>query len=167
MPQPHSQQSDDEETADLRDAEIRDRLQRDSALVRGHVSTAEGDQFVDAALADLTDWREWSAAQRHRPGSDEDAVRPAIPLIAANSCYTTGETITEAPMADEPDNLVLAWMRRLDGRLDKIDERLAEVIERIGQIEGTVASVSRRVDRIDLRWYRIERRLDLVDAPIG
>ena len=41
-------------------------------------------------------------------------------------------------MADEPDSLVLAGMRRLDGRLDKIDERLAEVIE---------------------------RRLDLVDAP--
>jgi len=93
-------------------------------------------------------------------------VGAVIPLNAANSCYTTGETIAEAPMADEPDSLVRAWMRRLDGRLDKIDERLAEVIERMNQIEGTVASVSRRVDRIDLRMDRIERRLDLVDAPV-
>lgn len=44
--------------ADLRDAEVRERLRRDAALVRGHASTAEGDLFVDAALADLTDWRE-------------------------------------------------------------------------------------------------------------
>lgn len=38
-------------------AEVRDRLQRDAALVREHVSTVDGDRFVDAALADLTDWR--------------------------------------------------------------------------------------------------------------
>jgi hypothetical protein len=42
---------------DLRDAEVRDRLRRDAALVRGHPSTAEGDAFVDAALADLADWQ--------------------------------------------------------------------------------------------------------------
>jgi hypothetical protein len=28
-------------------------------------------------------------------------------------------------MADEPDSLVLAWMRRLDTRLNRIDGRLA------------------------------------------
>ena len=44
-------------------------------------------------------------------------------------------------MADEPDSLVLAWMRRFD----KIEERLAEMIDRIGQIEGSVASVSHQV----------------------
>ena len=58
MPCPQSQQSDDEEGADPRDAEVGDRLRRDSALVRGHPSTAEGNLFVDAALADLPDWRE-------------------------------------------------------------------------------------------------------------
>ncbi|MFO1074880.1 MAG: antitoxin MazE-like protein [Geminicoccaceae bacterium] len=42
--------------ADLRDAEVRERLRADAALVRRHASTAEGDLFVDAALADLTDW---------------------------------------------------------------------------------------------------------------
>ena len=57
MPQPHSQQSDDEETADPCASEVRDRLRRDAASVRDHASTAEGDLFVDVALADLADWR--------------------------------------------------------------------------------------------------------------
>ena len=42
---------------DLRDAQVRERLRRDAVLVRDHVSTAEGDRFVDAALADLADWK--------------------------------------------------------------------------------------------------------------
>ena len=49
--------------ADLRDATVRDRLRRDAALVRGHTSTAEGDAFVDAALADLADSQEWKGSQ--------------------------------------------------------------------------------------------------------
>jgi hypothetical protein len=44
--------------ADLRDDHVREQLRRDAALVRGHASTAEGDAFVDAALADLADWKE-------------------------------------------------------------------------------------------------------------
>ena len=42
---------------DLRDPAVRDRLRADAALVRGHLSTAEGHVFVDAALADLADWQ--------------------------------------------------------------------------------------------------------------
>ncbi|MFO1046369.1 MAG: DUF1902 domain-containing protein [Geminicoccaceae bacterium] len=40
-----------------RRAEVCGRLQRDSALVRKHVSTAEGDRFVDAALVDVRNWQ--------------------------------------------------------------------------------------------------------------
>ena len=43
---------------DLNDPTVRDRLRADAALVRGHASTREGDAFVDAALADLEDWRD-------------------------------------------------------------------------------------------------------------
>ena len=42
---------------DLRDAEVRERLRADAALVRGHASTAEGDRFVDAALVDVRNWQ--------------------------------------------------------------------------------------------------------------
>jgi hypothetical protein len=44
--------------ADLRDDHVREQLRHDAALVRGHASTAEGDAFVDVALADLADWKE-------------------------------------------------------------------------------------------------------------
>lgn len=43
---------------DLRDPAVRERLRADAALVREHPSTAEGSDFVDAALAELTDWRD-------------------------------------------------------------------------------------------------------------
>ena len=58
MPRPQLKHSDNEEHADLNDAEVRERLRRDVALVRGHPSTAEGDRFVDATLADSADWQE-------------------------------------------------------------------------------------------------------------
>ena len=42
---------------ELRDPAVRDQLRADAALVRGHPSTAEGDAFVNAAMADLAGWR--------------------------------------------------------------------------------------------------------------
>src|SRR5690242_6559 len=96
-----------------------------------------------------------SSRPRRRERHDEDAVAVAIPVAAVYWCYKTGTTIAEAPMPDAPDSLVLVWMRRLDGPLNWIDDRLTEMIRRIGQIDGTVASVSRRVDRIGLRMDRI------------
>jgi hypothetical protein len=40
---------------DLRDPEIRRQLEEEARRVRGHPSSAEGEAFVDAALADLAD----------------------------------------------------------------------------------------------------------------
>ena len=53
-------------------------------------------------------------------------------------------------MADEPDNILLIYMRRLDAKMDRVIEELADV---------------HRVDRLEARVERIERRLDLVDMP--
>lgn len=41
----------------LREPTVRDLRRADAAVVSGHASTTEGDAFVDAALADLEDWR--------------------------------------------------------------------------------------------------------------
>jgi hypothetical protein len=38
---------------DLRDPEIREQLKEEARRLRNHPSTAEGEMFVDAALADL------------------------------------------------------------------------------------------------------------------
>ena len=75
-------------------------------------------------------------------------------------------------MADEPDNLVLQLLRRLDVKLDRVIDdvadlklRMTNMEERMAQVELSIAGVNRRIDRIEARLDRIERRLDLVDQP--
>jgi predicted nucleic acid-binding Zn-ribbon protein len=68
-------------------------------------------------------------------------------------------------MADEPDNLVLQILRRVDAKLDRVIEdvqdrkmRVTGLEERVAHMELSVAGANRRIDRL-------ERRLDLVDTP--
>ena len=74
-------------------------------------------------------------------------------------------------MADSPDNLVLALLRKLDAKVDRLGEDMREVKTRLGLLEGQYASLSGqyaslsvRLDRLDERVARIERRLELADA---
>jgi hypothetical protein len=65
-------------------------------------------------------------------------------------------------MSDQPENIVLIFLRRLDAKLDKLADDMLEVKERLGHLEGQYASISRRVDSLDIRLGRLERRLDIV-----
>lgn len=76
-------------------------------------------------------------------------------------------------MSDEPDNLVLVYLRRMDGKLDQLADvlavhsrRLTAVGIAIGNMAGTemshYANTALRAGRVDERSARIERRLDLV-----
>ena len=67
-------------------------------------------------------------------------------------------------MAEEPDNHTLAYLRRLDGMLDRVIGDLGELKTRAGILEQQYAPLSTRIDRIEDRLDRIERRLDLVGA---
>jgi hypothetical protein len=67
-------------------------------------------------------------------------------------------------MSDEPDNLVLRHLRRIDAKLDGLVGDMVEVKERLGLLEGAVASLSRRMDRIGGDVEIIKRRLDLVEG---
>lgn len=42
---------------DLRDPKVRAQLEADLEAMRGHPSIEDGNQFTDAALADMDDWR--------------------------------------------------------------------------------------------------------------
>jgi len=66
-------------------------------------------------------------------------------------------------MADEPDNLVLQYLRRIDTKVDRLAEEVHDVKIRLTAIEEALAGVNRRIDRLEVRVERIERRLDLVD----
>jgi archaellum component FlaC len=68
-------------------------------------------------------------------------------------------------MADEPDSILLQYMRRFDEKLDRVVDEMLDVKVRLTAVEEGLAGVNRRLDRLELRVERIERRLDLVDQP--
>ncbi len=67
-------------------------------------------------------------------------------------------------MAEEPDNVVLVLLRRLDAKMDRVIDDLHDVKVRLTAVEEGLNVVQRRIDRLEDRVERIERRLDLVDA---
>ena len=70
-------------------------------------------------------------------------------------------------MADEPDNIVLVMLRRLDEKFDRMAFDIHEMKVRMTSLEERMSSLDRRMDRIEDRVDRIERRLDLVGSPQG
>lgn len=82
-------------------------------------------------------------------------------------------------MADDPDNLVLVYLRRIDSKVDAIAQDIRELKERVSSVEVAVASVRRdiavlaetdarlqnAVDRMREDIGRIQRRLDLHPEP--
>ena len=74
-------------------------------------------------------------------------------------------------MANEPENVVLVMLRRMDEQLNFVDTKLDRVLDdvhdlkvRMTSVEEGVAGVNRRLDRIELRVDRIESRLDISEA---
>ena len=70
-------------------------------------------------------------------------------------------------MAEEPDNLVLTMLRKMDAKLDRMGEDITDLKVRMTHVEEGLAGVNRRLDRLEVRVDRIEKRLDLVDHPYG
>jgi chromosome segregation ATPase len=75
-------------------------------------------------------------------------------------------------MIDEPDGVVLRFLRRIDEKIDRpaddvreLKTRMTAVEERLAGTEHSIATVNGRIDRVEARLERIERRLDLVAAP--
>jgi len=79
-------------------------------------------------------------------------------------------------VSDQPENILLVFLRRLDAKMDGLAQDIADLKHRMTAVEiqlGSMASteqshyasVALRLDRQDARLERIERRLDLTDAP--
>jgi hypothetical protein len=67
-------------------------------------------------------------------------------------------------MAEEPENVVLLLLRRLDEKLDRLVDDVRDLKLRMTLVENGLATLNGRVDRIEARLERIERRLDLVEV---
>ncbi len=79
-------------------------------------------------------------------------------------------------MSDEPENLILVFLRRIDAKVDALAEEMRGVKHRLTTLGIAVAnlaateashyaSLASRLDRAEARLDRIERRLDLVELP--
>ncbi len=68
-------------------------------------------------------------------------------------------------MSEQPDNLVLVYLRRIDEKLDRLSDEVRDVKMRATTLEESLAGVNRRLERVETRLDRIERRLDLVELP--
>lgn len=67
-------------------------------------------------------------------------------------------------MADQPDNLVLALLRKIDARTERMADDLQDLKVRVTSVEEGLAGVHRRLDRLETRVERIERRLEITEA---
>jgi archaellum component FlaC len=67
-------------------------------------------------------------------------------------------------MAQEPDNVVLVLLRKIDERTDRMANDLQDLKVRVTSVEEGLAGVNRRLDRLEGRVERIERRLELTDV---
>ena len=68
----------------------------------------------------------------------------------------------EHPMTEEPDNIVLRYLRRIDEKLDILVADVQDLKVRATNAEEALAGVNRRLDRADERVMRIEKHLELV-----
>ena len=66
-------------------------------------------------------------------------------------------------MSEEPDSLVLRYLRRIDEKLDRLVDDVADLKGRMTSVGEGLVGVHRRLDRLELRVDRIEKRLDLVE----
>ena len=67
-------------------------------------------------------------------------------------------------MTDEPDSILLAILRKIDQRTERMAEDLHDLKVRVTAVEEGLAGVNRRLDRLEIRVERIEKRLELSDA---
>ncbi len=76
-------------------------------------------------------------------------------------------------MSDQPENLMLVYLRRLDGKMDGLSADMRDVKHQlttleiqVGQLAATEAShyagTALRLDRIEERLERLERHADIV-----
>jgi archaellum component FlaC len=78
--------------------------------------------------------------------------------------YITDRSQLEFAVTDEPDSLVLRYLRPMDEKIDRIADDMRDIKVRLTGVEENLAGVHRRLDRVETRVEQIEKRLDLVDA---
>ena len=74
-------------------------------------------------------------------------------------------------MSDQPDSLILVYLRRIDERLERMEGDMQDLKHRVTALEegqsrllSLYSGLQHRMDHFDERLARMERRLDLTEA---
>ena len=78
-------------------------------------------------------------------------------------------------MTDEPENIMLVYLRRLDAKTDRVlldmqdmKHRMTAIEIQVSQVSSTAAShyasLALRLDRLEGRLERLERHADIIPA---
>jgi septal ring factor EnvC (AmiA/AmiB activator) len=104
-------------------------------------------------------------AKRDVSGAD-DAIRDKRDLLDANR-----HVFYHRAMAQDPENLTLRMLRKMDEKLDRLLNEQADMKLRRSSLEQKtaivitdIARIDTRLDGFETRLARIEKRLDLVEA---
>jgi DNA repair ATPase RecN len=70
-------------------------------------------------------------------------------------------------MVDDPDNLVLVMLRKIDQKIDRMSFDLHDVKVRMTAVEEGLTGIHRRMDRMEDRLDHVEKRLELSGPTTG
>ena len=83
--------------------------------------------------------------------------------MRGNTCLVV-EPARESTVADEPENIVLVHLRRLDAKMDRVLDDLRGLKVRMSGAGEAIVGPNRRMDRVEGRLDRIEKGLDVVET---
>lgn len=70
----------------------------------------------------------------------------------------------ESTVTDDLENLVALYLRRLDGKIDRVLDDIRDLKVRMTAVEGALIGVNRRMDQIEDRVDPIEKCLMVVET---
>lgn len=69
-------------------------------------------------------------------------------------------------MSDQPDNIVLIYLRRIDEKLDRVIGDVQDLKRRVTSLEENTARLHQDYAGLQLRMDRMESRLDHIERAL-
>ena len=72
--------------------------------------------------------------------------------------------MAETTLPPKPEKLALSYLRRIDGRLDTIEQKLDEVATQMASLENRFAGVHREVATMNILLYDLDHRITRIEG---
>jgi len=98
-------------------------------------------------------------------------IRQRWPPVVGNGLHFAQENAYLRPMANEPESLLLVYLRRIDEKVDRLRDDVRELKNGLNGVRRDLIALAESDARLELivdrqgeRLDKIERRLDLRDS---